>query len=109
MGQDLMISITTFLLKTTIAKIQSATVCAVVLSFNVLQHDVKQVERLFSITLDMNSWEIAKREIYNKKIKANEMIAEFMENLDEFKEDFKSHYKAVKQYGKTSSGKKDRP
>lgn len=81
----------------------------VFLSFNILQHDVKEVERLFSIMLDMNSWEIAKPEIYNKKIKVDEMIAGFMKNLDEFKEDFKSHYKAVKQYGKTLSGKKDRP
>jgi hypothetical protein len=73
---------------------------AVNLSFIMLQDDVKKARGIFSIRLDMRSWEITEREIYDKKIKVNEMIAEFVDNLDEFKETFKSHYRAVKQYGR---------
>jgi hypothetical protein len=68
------------------------------LSFLVV--NVKKTNGLFFLTLDMRSWEIKKRQIIDKKINTNAMIAEFMENLDEFKDTFKEHYRAVKEYGK---------
>ncbi len=50
----------------------------------------------------MNSWEIGERVIANKKIEADEMITDFMKGLDEFhfKDVFREHYRAVKEYGK---------
>jgi hypothetical protein len=71
---------------------------AVNLSFIQLRDE--EARGLFSFRLDMRSWEITELEIRDKKIKVDEMIAEFMDNLDEFRETFKSHYKAVKQYGR---------
>jgi len=60
----------------------------------------QETRGLFSIRLDMSSWRIIERQIHDQSIKADKMITEFLDNLDEFKEVFKAHRKAVKQYGK---------
>jgi hypothetical protein len=74
---------------------------AVALYFLALYEGIKQTSELFYLMLDINSWEIRERVIADEK-NADEMIAEFMDGLDElhFKDLFKEHYRATKEYGK---------
>ncbi|MFZ1127484.1 hypothetical protein, partial [Methanoregula sp.] len=71
------------------------------LYFLALHEDIKQTSELLYLMLDMNSWEIREQVIADKK-NAGEMIAEFMDGMDEFhfKDVFKERYRAVKEYGK---------
>ena len=71
------------------------------LYFLALHEDIKQTSELLYLMLDMNSWEIREQVIADKK-NAGEMIAEFMDGMDELhlKDVFKEHYRVVKEYGK---------
>jgi hypothetical protein len=73
----------------------------VALYFYALNDDTMKKDELFYLMLDMNSWEIGERVIADKK-NADKMIAEFMDGMDEFhfKDVFKEHYRACKEYGK---------
>jgi hypothetical protein len=74
---------------------------SVALYFLALHEDTKQSSELFFLMLDMNSWEIREQVIADKE-NADEMIAEFMDGLDEFhfKDLFKEHCRTVKEHGK---------
>ena len=48
----------------------------------------------------MSTWRVTERKVLNKMIKADKMIKEFMESIDEVKEKLLSHFIKAKEYGK---------
>ena len=71
-----------------------------VLRFIELSDDGKPVNDWFLIRLDMHTWKVTEKKVLNKMIKAEKMIKEFVDNIDEFKEKLLSHYIKAKEYGK---------
>lgn len=69
------------------------------LTFIALDDQGSPVEQLFTIRLDTLTWEIKEKHINDKK-KADEIIKEFMDGLDQnLKTRFKFHLKKAKEYG----------
>ncbi len=71
-----------------------------VLTFIELSEDGKPLNDWFVIRLDMCTWKVTEKKVINKMIKADKMIKEFMENIDELKEKLLSHFIKAKEYGK---------
>jgi hypothetical protein len=71
-----------------------------VLRFIELSDDGEPVNDWFLIRLDMHTWKVTEKKVLNKMIKAEKMIKEFVDNIDEFKEKLLSHFIKAKEYGK---------
>lgn len=70
------------------------------LRFIELSDDGEPVNDWFLIRLDMHTWKVTEKKVLNKMIKAEKMIKEFVDNIDEFKEKLLSHFIKAKEYGK---------
>lgn len=71
-----------------------------VLRFIELSDDGLAVNDLFKIRLDINTWEVTEKKVINKTVKVEEMIEEFIGDIDKLKEKLLSHYIRAKEYGK---------
>jgi hypothetical protein len=71
-----------------------------VLTFIELSEEGKPINNWFEIRLDLSIWRVTERKVLNKMIKADRMIKEFMESIDEVKEKLLSHFIKAKEYGK---------
>jgi len=72
----------------------------VCLTFIEIDEQANPIEQLFSISLDIDTWEIKEKNIDSKDINAEEIIKEFMDSLDEdLKVKFRSHLCQAKEYG----------
>lgn len=71
-----------------------------VLRFIELSEDGKLLNDWFEIRLDMYTWKVTEKKVINKMIKADKMIKEFMESIDELKEKLLSHFIKAKEFGK---------
>lgn len=71
-----------------------------VLSFIELFDDGKAGKTLFMIKLDMNTWKVTEKKVYNKNVESDNLIEEFMENIEEIQEKLISHYLKAKKYGR---------
>ncbi|KAF5060709.1 SEC-C motif protein [anaerobic digester metagenome] len=72
----------------------------VVLRFFEMSDEGKPINELFLLKLDMSSWKITGKTILNKTIKAEQMIQEFVADIDQVKSKLLSHYVRAKEYGK---------
>ena len=71
-----------------------------VLRFIELSDDGKPVNDWFLIRLDMHTWKVTEKKVLNKMIKAEKMIKEFVDSIEELKEKLLSHFFKAKEYGK---------
>jgi hypothetical protein len=71
-----------------------------VLRFIELSDDREPVNDWFEIRLDMHTWKVTEKKVLNKMIKAEKMIKEFVDSIEEFKEKLLSHFIKAKEYGK---------
>ena len=71
-----------------------------VLRFIELSDDGMPVYEWFEIRLDMHTWKVTEKKVLNKMIKAEKMIKEFVDNIEEFKKTLLSHFIKAKEYGK---------
>lgn len=73
------------------------------LTFTAIDEQGDPRETLFSIRLDVNTWEIKEKNIKSKAINSEEMIKEFMDSLDDkLKTKYKYHFcKSKEQTGKS--------
>ena len=58
----------------------------VVLTFIELSDDGRLVNEWFTIKVDMNGWKVTDKKRLNKKLAVDEMVKEFMKQIDELKE-----------------------
>ncbi len=71
-----------------------------ILTFIELSEDGEPQNDWFLIRLDMHTWKVTEKKVFNKKIKSDIMLKEFLENIDELKEKLLSHFVRAKEYGK---------
>lgn len=72
----------------------------VVLSFIELADDGYLMNEWFTIRLDMNSWKVTDKKKVSKKIGIDEMIKEFMNDIDKLKDKLLIHAMKAKEYGR---------
>lgn len=73
------------------------------LTFTAIDEQGDPRETLFSIRLDVDTWEIKEKNIESKVINAEEMIKEFMDSLDdELKTKYKYHFCKSKEHNEKS-------
>lgn len=72
----------------------------IVLEFDEISDDGEVLNELFMIRLDIHSWKVTEKRIYNKNIKADSLVDEFIENIDTLKGKLLSHYNKAKEYGR---------
>jgi len=73
----------------------------VLLRFYKIDEDNQDMNKLFSFSLDVRTWKISDKKIYNKEIKAKQIIDEFVDYHldDELKNRFGLHWAQSKEYG----------
>lgn len=71
-----------------------------ILTFVELSDEGSPVNEWFVIRIDMQTWEVTDKKVINKMIRTEEMINEFVDNIDEYKEKLLSHFIKAKAYGK---------
>lgn len=74
----------------------------VTLNFIEMADDKGKKDKLFSIDLDVNNWEVGNKHNYRNDIDCDELIEDFLKNLDEkTKALLISRFKKAKDYGKS--------
>ena len=71
----------------------------VLLTFIELSGDGIPLNDWFSIKLDIFTWEVKEKKLFNKMINIHEMIDEFLKNIEEHKGKIHAHFIMAKQYG----------
>lgn len=69
------------------------------LTFSELSEDGRRLDDWFSITLDTCTWKVMERKTLSKKINADKLIEDFIENIEELKAKIISHFAKAKEYG----------
>lgn len=65
-----------------------------------LSDDGRLVNEWFTIKVDMNGWKVTDKKRLNKKLAVDEMVKEFMKQIDELKEKLITHTMKAKEYGR---------
>lgn len=71
-----------------------------VLTFIELSEEGKMLNPWFSIRLDMRTWEVTEKKVFNKMIKVDMLIKEFMDSIDIIKERLFAHFVKAKECGR---------
>lgn len=70
-----------------------------VLTFIELSEDGKPLSDWFMIKIDVTTWEVTEKKAFNKMIKVDKLVKEFMKSIENHKEKILSHFIKAKGYG----------